>query len=241
MPAEFFGTVFAPKGRVLAFVHALGVLFLDHFPRQEERERDQEQTLGINERHESAGGEHHQIVPVIYAAGRAALVFHYKFLEGAVKQYADKVADREKKTDKNDGADVYDRKLVKRGYDRRYKRPQGEHDSRPSLFIRRGLVPRRSEVFAEDLLTARAFEGRREKAQQHIGKKEYPYKPEHQRITFQKRADVVARSDRVTHVRPQSRKKKQTSRREFYSMKYRYMGKYYLFFYSPHKPFILPY
>ena len=95
--AELFLTVGACERFVCTLEKKLFISSVRYLPTQKQNERKscKAQRKGI--KNEKQRCEHHCIVPVIYTAGCTALVFKYKGLKGAKKQYAHHIADRIKK------------------------------------------------------------------------------------------------------------------------------------------------
>ena len=123
--AELVGTVGAAQRRVGYLPEALGVHHHAQLPHQPHRDRQQDQAQGVEAAHADHGREHHQMVPVEDAAGRAAAVLHNE-PEGAPDQYADQVADIERERDEEERRVGEDAQPMQQRERNHHRRPEQE-------------------------------------------------------------------------------------------------------------------
>ena len=83
MAAELFGAICAMQGFVAGFRKTLGEKLQRYFPSYQNNERRAKKRPVIKAGYENKGSEHHGKVPIVYAAGGAAFVFHKPGLKWA--------------------------------------------------------------------------------------------------------------------------------------------------------------
>ncbi len=74
--AQFFRAVLAAKVFIRPFTEPFGMPVKGDLPADQQSYRQREKAPGIGLLNEEQRREHHSIVPIIDAAGAAALVFH---------------------------------------------------------------------------------------------------------------------------------------------------------------------
>lgn len=153
-----------------------------NFPDDEHDYAAKAKAPGVKPGDENYGGKHHHMVPVKYAAGGAAAVFHKPRPKRAPKEHAHKVKDV--KSDGNEKKDlaVYNAEKVKRADGRRQKRPDGAH-YKGVLFAFQNVVlktgdaeiPKRFKTFREKFLRpdGKIFAAGH-KLKRHINEPDYP-------------------------------------------------------------------
>ena len=92
MMAQLFLAVFAHQALIGSVIEPFRIAMIQNFPNGQQNKRHSQKTPGIHMFYINEWGEHHRIVPVIYAASTAALVFQKPRLERAEKQDADHIA-----------------------------------------------------------------------------------------------------------------------------------------------------
>ena len=93
MGTELFGAVFAMEIGVGVFGKPFRMAEEGDFPADEQGHGEGQKAPGVAAPHEEEGREHHGIIPVIDAAGAAALVLEEPGLEGTEELDADDIAD----------------------------------------------------------------------------------------------------------------------------------------------------
>ena len=92
--AEPLGADRAPKGVVGVGRKALGMAKKGNLPFGKDQKRCADEQVGQGMRQKQKGSAHHRVIPVVDAAARTAAVFQKPAADRAVKEDADRVADR---------------------------------------------------------------------------------------------------------------------------------------------------
>ena len=92
--AQFFAAIATGKGGICLLVKPFGMDAAEDLPYQQEKHCHCEKTPGIKIIYKDKRRKHHGIVPVVYAAASAALVFHHPFLERTEEQDTYHIAHR---------------------------------------------------------------------------------------------------------------------------------------------------
>ena len=123
MLAQLFFAVAARKGIVCLFVKALGVKVVERFPKDEEQKSNKKQTPCKHVGNKYKRSAHHGVIPVVYSAAAATLVFHKPGLEGTKEEYAYHIAHRVEKTDEDKDSLVDKTYIVKESYNAVEQKP----------------------------------------------------------------------------------------------------------------------
>ena len=202
MVAELFLAVFAGDTGVRAIREALRVHPKRDLPAKQEQKRHSEQAPRVEIRDEHQRREHHREVPIIYAADCTASVFHKPGLKGAEKQDADHVADSVREADEDEDAAVDDTDVMQES-DRAIQRKPCQCDGKralPRLKLRVALAGG-AVIARELLLTAHAFNPRREEAARHLRDVREPYYSEKPMLLFKSAEEGVRALDSADNIK----------------------------------------
>jgi hypothetical protein len=157
--AELFGAICAMQGFVAGFRKTLGEKLQRYFPSYQNNERRAKKRVAVDAWNENKGSEHHGKVPIIYAAGGAASVFHKPCLEWAEEQNTYDVANRIRHSDKYKNASVYNAHKVKRTEYCIQRNPHRSYKKRgfPRLIFGGAILVKRLVVLGKLLLASHAF------------------------------------------------------------------------------------
>lgn len=141
-------------------------------PADKEKKTQGNKALGIGVVDDDERRKHHCIVPIIDAAGVAALIFHHPRLKRAEKEDTDHVTDGVEYREENHYAPVEYAFYVQSDENRIQEHPERQHRNRaPGRLLQKRLPVnrlRRNKIFAELLLAAHALIVRREASQYHF-------------------------------------------------------------------------
>ena len=126
MRTKLVSTFTALEGGVGLLPKALGIHKNANFPKQKDSNRDKQQRDRIKSADEDHRGEHHEVIPVEDAAGRAATVFHDK-AEGAPDENTDQIAHIEASTDEEKNLFADDMRIIQGGKDGKKSDPEEEN------------------------------------------------------------------------------------------------------------------
>jgi len=179
--AELFLTLAAVQGTVGLFGKPLGVTADGDLPPDQQGQGAGQEAPGVPGGDKDQRGSHHGVVPVINAAGGAALVLHEPGLEGAEEEDADHVAHGVGQAHQQEDACVDDPGEIQAA-DGPVQGGPGQDDGQgglPGLQVHplRRLVPG-LVVFPELLLTAHTLQGGGEEPQDHLHDQDQPHHPQ---------------------------------------------------------------
>ena len=107
MMAKLLGAVVTAYATVGLGRKSLGMKLIGDLPTRENYSRKTEESPGVKAGHKDTRGKHHNEIPVVYSAVRAASVLHHPGLEGTEEQNTYNITNRKGKADKYKYATVY--------------------------------------------------------------------------------------------------------------------------------------
>ena len=128
MMAKLLGAVVTAYATVGLGRKSLGMKLIGDLPTRENYSRKTEESPGVKAGHKDTRGKHHNEIPVVYSAVRAASVLHHPGLEGAEEENADHIANTVCRAYYEQNTGVDNVKEVKRAYRSVKSNPGGEHD-----------------------------------------------------------------------------------------------------------------
>ena len=151
LDAELVGTGGTAERFVAVFPESFGIHHHAQLPHNPNAERKKEQRGGIESACEYKRGEHHKMVPVEYATGGAAAIFHDE-PERTPDQHADEVADIEEHADHEKNGVVDHAEIVQQSDDGQKNDPDDENlvrgfGGRDHVFAECGMI----DLFADRL------------------------------------------------------------------------------------------
>jgi len=205
---ELLAAVAAAKVGIGLFGKSLRIEEKGDLPAKEQDHRQKEQAPGIHLFHEKHGREDHGKIPVVDAAGAAALVFEQPALKWAEKENADHIADRIGTADHQHDSVVKDPVHVEQAENRIKTNPDQRDQHRPVIILDHDIcLPGPPVIARELLLTSRALQPAREKPQDHLHHKDTPQDHKNSRPVLQKIRDRPAAPQPVPDIHEQNCRK----------------------------------
>ena len=203
---QFLGAVAASEVSVGVFREAFGVEEEGDLPSGQQHYREGQQAPGIGLADEEERREHHGVVPVVDAAGGAALVLQEPGLEGAEEEDADDVAHRIGRAEQQHDAVVEDTHHVEAAEDQVERYPYQRHEEDGVVVLNLDFRPACLLIVAGELfLASGALQLRGEEAHHHLDDEEQPYRRQRHRMTFDNLSDLLSATRVVEDIQHQQR------------------------------------
>ena len=235
MGTELFRTILAMQVAVGGLRKALRISEERDLPPCHEGDGDHQKAPGIGLLHEKQGREHHGVVPIINAAGAAALILQEPGLEGTKEQNADHVTDGIKGTQQDHDAVIEDPHHVQ-GSEQAVKcDPKERHQHDRVVVLDLDLRFAGLDIILRKLLLATgAFKSRREKPEDHLYDKKCPNRDQYKGMALDQLLDLPAPQQSIDHVIYQKQNERKGPGHQSHVMVRADHGQFYLFLFATH-------